>query len=137
MTLELDADRKAVFATADQEVQACARSDVAAYFAVLAEDAVYLAPNTAPKKGQELRRWLQEFLEGFRIEWVEYTHGDSEIRGRLAYHDYSYAWRVSPRSGPDGPVTRGKGLLVLRKESDGAWKIVRNVWNANPAPQGK
>ena len=137
MTLDLEADRKGVLAAAEQEVQAAANNDVAAYFATLAEDAVYLAPNTMAKEGQELRHWLREFLEGFRIEWLEYAHGTIEVRGDLAYQDYSYTWRVSPKFGGDGPVTRGKGVLVLRRESDGGWKIVRNVWNADPGPQGK
>jgi len=132
MTLELDTDRKGVLAAADQEAQAAATNNVEAYFAVLADDAVYLAPNTLAKGGLELRQWLREFLEGFRIEWLEHAHGSTEISGDLAYHDYSYTWRVSPRHGGDGPVTQGKGLLVLRRESDGAWKIVRNIWNAEP-----
>jgi ketosteroid isomerase-like protein len=127
-------DHQAVLAIASQEVQATAENDVNAYLAVLAEDAVYLAPNTTPKTGHELRTWLHEFLEGFKIEWLEYKHGATEVRNDLAYHDYSYVWRVSPKNGEEGPVRRGKGLLVLRRQADGAWKIVRNIWNADPAP---
>jgi ketosteroid isomerase-like protein len=54
--------------------------------------------------------------------------------GDLAYHDYSYSGRFTPKAGGEPGIGHGKGLQVLRREPDGAWKIVRNVWNAAPPP---
>lgn len=117
---------------ARRETDAAARGDIEAYLELLADDAVFLPPNTLPKTSSELRGWLREFLETSTVEWIELIHGHTAISGDLAVHDYSYVWRVTPKSGAQPVVGRGKGLQVFSRVPDGPWKLYRNVWNANP-----
>lgn len=86
------------------------------------------------RQGDDLRRWLRAFLEGFRVDWLEFEPLAVETAGHLAYHAYSYSWRVTPRAGGEPIEARGKGLHILRREADGAWRIAREIWNASPAP---
>ena len=126
-------EESALLALIDREVAAAAASDFQEYSAILADDAVFMPPNGAPRSGVALRTWLRQFLQDFAVEWVSFRHGDVAVDGRHGYHSYEYEWRVKPRAGGDATVSCGKGLHVLRKEADGSWMIVREIWNASPA----
>lgn len=128
-----DADRLAILDTIDREVAAMAQGDVDAFDGVLAADAVFLPPNTETKGGVDLRTWVGEFLKDFDVEWLRFEHGDVATDGGMGFHTYEYEWRLTPRGGGAPTIGRGKGLHVLRRQADGAWKILREVWNASPA----
>jgi diadenosine tetraphosphate (Ap4A) HIT family hydrolase len=104
------ADHRAVTRAADREAAAMRDGDSEAFATILTDDAVMLPPNVLPKTGAELRRWLGEFLEGFRVEWLSLTHDETVVSGDLAYHVYTYAWRVTPKKGGDGgsPARSGR-----------------------------
>jgi ketosteroid isomerase-like protein len=126
-------EESAVIAVIDRELVAAAKGDFEQYNTILADDSLFMPPNSRPRSGTELRRWLGEFLEGFAVEWVSFKHVDVVVDGRHAYHSYEYEWRVTPRVGGEAIVSCGKGQHVLRKEADGSWKIVREIWNGSPA----
>jgi ketosteroid isomerase-like protein len=127
-------DLRAVLAVAAAEPAAAAEGDSEAYLALLAEDAVFLAPNTPAKAGAELRAWLSDFVHDASVEWLEYHDGETVVSGDLAVHDYAYVWRVTTRRTGQSVVGRGKGIQVLRRQPGGAWKLFRNIWNTEPPP---
>jgi len=128
-----DDDLAQVVAAAQREPAMMAAGDVEGYLDLLSADAVYLPPNSPPKTGSVLRSWLGEFLQTSLVEWLEYKDGATTVSGDLAVHDYSYSWRVTPRAGGQPVLGRGKGVQVLHRAPHGAWKLLRNVWNATPA----
>jgi ketosteroid isomerase-like protein len=123
----------AIVELVDREVAAMGAGDLGQYVALLTDDAVLLAPNTPPKAGAELRQWLGEFLQRVRVEWLSFVHDEVAVSGDLGYHVYSYTWRTSPKGGGEPTVSSGKGLHIVRRGADGAWRIAREIWNANPA----
>lgn len=125
-----------VTAVTDLERSAMSRGDMDQYFAILAQDAVFLPPNTTAKTGEELRTWLKDFLDHFEITWAKWVDGETVVMGNLAYHDYAYSMKSTPRAGGEPVIGNGKGVEVFRREEDGTWKIVRNIWNAAPEPIG-
>lgn len=127
-------ERQRVESAIEAEVTAIADDDIDGYLAVLAEDAVFLPPGLASMGGEELRAWLREFLEQWRVEWLGFRHDETEISGDLAFHRYSYSWRLEPKSGGRLQVAHGKGLHILRRGEDGSWKIAREAWNDRPTP---
>ena len=129
-----DSETAAITALVDQEVRALSDGDMHAYEEALAPEAVLMPPNGHARGGAELRQWLREFITNFVIEWLTFTHGDTMVDGALGYHTYAYSWRVTPRAGGEPTVAHGKGLHVLKRDDAGAWKIVRETWNANPSP---
>lgn len=108
--------------------------DAARHFAVLTDDALFLPPNQEAKQGAELREWLRDFLGRLTVEWLEYVHEESVIVGDLAYHRYSYRWKLTPKAGGQPTVASGKGLHVLQRQADASWKISRNLWDSSPGP---
>jgi ketosteroid isomerase-like protein len=127
-------EKQRVESAVDAEVNAIADDDIDGYLAVLAEDALFLPPGLPSLSGEKLRAWLREFLEGWRIEWLGFHHNETEVAGDLAFHRYSYSWRLEPKTGGELQVAHGKGLHILRRAKDGSWKIAREVWNMRPTP---
>jgi ketosteroid isomerase-like protein len=126
-------DRHQVLALAKREADVIASGDVEGYLDLLADDAVFLPPNTHARTDGELREWLREFLQTSSVEWLEYIDGVTMVSGDLAFHDYAYVWRVTPKAGGQPILGRGKGMQVFCRLPSGSWRLLRNVWNANPA----
>jgi ketosteroid isomerase-like protein len=129
---EHDREREAVIAVATSEMNAAAEGDIVSYLSLLSDDAVFMAPATPRKTGQDLRKWLSDFLEDFEVQWVEYLHGETEVQGSLAFHDYTYTRRITPKGGGETVESRGKGLHVLRRDPSGRWQVLREIWNDSP-----
>jgi ketosteroid isomerase-like protein len=128
-------DRQNIIALIDREVKAVGEGDFETYNAILTDGAVFMPPDSFAKEGEELRRWLCDFLERFKVEWIEFVHGNVEVAGDLALHEYIYRWRVTPKDGGNTNVIGGKGIHIVRRQRNGSWKIAREIWNANPMPQ--
>jgi ketosteroid isomerase-like protein len=122
-----------VLAPVEREKAAVAAGDPAAYFAILTEDAIFMPPQSLAKSGEELRSWLSAFLRDFQIEWLSFASTELEVVESLAYHTFTYTWLATPRAGGEGKVASGKGLHILRRQTDGSWKIAREIWNAVPS----
>jgi ketosteroid isomerase-like protein len=116
----------------EREKSAAVTGDAELYFSALAGDALFLPPNTTAKTGAELRSWLKEFIDGFRVEWLRFESSELQVSGEIAYHIYAYRWRVTPVAGGEPTVASGKGLHILRRQPDGSWKIARELWNSTP-----
>ncbi|MFH0756847.1 MAG: DUF4440 domain-containing protein [Bacteroidota bacterium] len=125
-------EESALLTVIDREVAAAAKSDFGEYNAILADDAVFMLPNGHSKSGAELRTWLRQFLKDFVVEWVTFRHSDTVVDGNLGYHSYEFEWKVTPRAGGEVTLSNGKGLHVLRRDTDGSWKILREIWNSSP-----
>jgi ketosteroid isomerase-like protein len=128
-------ERQKVVAVTDEEVAAIEAGDFKRYFAILADDALFLPPNSLAKQGAELRAWLRDFVERFRVEYLKFTHEETVVEGSLAYHRFVYGWKVTPKAGDETITGHGQGLHILRRHPGGSWKITREIWNAIPAPE--
>ncbi len=120
-----------VEAVVESESRALSSGDIELYLSLLADDAIYFPPSSSAKRGHELRTWLQEFLGNHKVEWQSFTHGETMVAGELATVDYSYGMVSTPKDETEPIISYGKGVIVCRREH-GAWKIVRNIWNAAP-----
>lgn len=73
-------------------------------------------------------------IPGFRIHWKSEAPTFSPD-GNLAYMRAANEMTVP---GPDGTPLRlpGRGLTVWRKDADGQWRCVADIWNDPPPPAG-
>jgi len=107
--------------------------DVDAVVDYWTEDAV-VVPNGQPRivGRQALRQYVTESMKipGFRISWKS---SDPVLSpdGRMAY---MLAENVVSMQGPDGSTVTipGRALTIWRKETDGLWRCVADIWNAPP-----
>jgi ketosteroid isomerase-like protein len=129
---ELDCQQ--VLAVTEEEKAAIGAGDIQRYLALLSEDAVFMPQNVFAKTGDELRRWLADFLQRTTIKYLSFVHGETIIRDDLACHAYACSWTAVPKSGGEPTLMSFKGMHVLRKQRGGPWRISRSIWNTDPPP---
>ncbi len=126
----LDAsDSLAVRAVYEQRIAGLDSGDLARWLAAHAADVRFVDPDQADIVGiDSLRAWGKPFFEQFTMKTGE-TVEELSVDGRRAFIRYSFAAEFTPKSGGAPIASRGKGLLLLRREQDGAWRITHNIWN--------
>jgi ketosteroid isomerase-like protein len=99
-----------------------------------AEDAVVMSPGDAPIKGKNAIRGMIEAtskIPGFKISWEPLSVAVSQS-GDMAYMIEQNQVSVNDSLGKS-ITTYNKGVTVWRKEADGSWKNIVDMWNAEPA----
>ncbi len=130
------ADHRSVKMIASEEAAAIEAGDSKRYLSLLAPDALFMPPNSPSKSGRELRDWLRDFVNRNNVEYLKLTDDETVVEGCLAYHCFTYRWKITPKAGGESQLGQGKGMHIFRRQPDGAWKIAREIWNATPAAEG-
>ncbi len=110
--------------------------DAEAVAAVYASDGALLAPNLPPQRGRAaIRAFWGGFLDAYNVRF-EVASDTIEGRGDLAYNRGHYRFTAVPKakSGP-GVADEGKFIEILRKQPDGSWKYVVDMYSSNLALQ--
>ncbi len=129
MILQRDAD------WADAATQGKDIEKIVSYWS---DDAVVIPQGQSIAEGKEaIRAFVIESLKtpGFKIHWVSKSVSFSPD-GKLAYMRSDNVVTVS---GADGvPVTiPGRAITVWKKEPDGLWHCVVDIWNDPPKADAK
>jgi ketosteroid isomerase-like protein len=130
------ADERAVREADAGWSQAAAAKDVEGFLSFLAEDNLRLPPNAPMLTGKESpRKSVSEMVAspGFAVGW-QATKVEASRGGDLAYSVGTYELTMNDAKGK--PVTdHGKYLTVWKKQPDGQWKVVADIYNSDlPAP---
>ncbi|MEE8116597.1 MAG: DUF4440 domain-containing protein [Gemmatimonadales bacterium] len=129
-----DTDRDAIRASLDAFTDAALAQDWDAIVALYTEDAVLMPPNGPAVTGHaEIRDSWVAFppLSAIHAEMVEI-----EGVGDLAYVRGTYHIVMDVEGSPEDT---GKFLEIRRRQDDGAWLIVRDIYNSDvplPEPDG-
>jgi uncharacterized protein (TIGR02246 family) len=130
-------DEAAIRAVDREWARAATAGDGIALTAVYASDATLLPPNEPLAKGEAVKKYNVDMTNAFSGPF-ELTTTDVEGRGDLAYAVGTYRATLTPKKAGAKPLPteEGKYLEVLKKQADGSWKIVYDMWSSN-APLGK
>ena len=108
--------------------------DVDRILSFWSDDAKVFAPGLPGFSGKAaLRSYVEAALAipGFHITW---TTSDASLSpdGELAY---LLSTNAVTMPGPDGQpsTSKGRAVTVWRRESDGEWRCVLDIWNAEPS----
>lgn len=131
-------DEKAVRAVDAEFARAASAGDGNAIGALYASDVTLLPPlESIVQGGEAAKKYWTGFTNAFSGP-AELTTTAVEGRGDLAYSVGTYRMTLTPKQ-PGAkplPTDEGKYLEVLKKQSDGSWKIVYDMWSSN-APATK
>jgi uncharacterized protein (TIGR02246 family) len=134
------ADEAAIREADAASLRAIAAKQVDATVSFYDEQASILMPNAPIVTGREQIRkaWEQMFaMPGFNFA-PKTTKIEVARSGDLAYAQGTYEFSAADPKGR--PVSdRGKYVVVWKKQTDGAWKAVADIWNSDapPAPAAK
>jgi len=111
--------------------------DTARISGLYTDDAIVMYPDQPPVVG---RAAISEYFKGFFTEFeaLDFQLASSEIvvAGDFAYDRGTYRWKAKPRKGGAPVDDDGKYLVILRRESDGRWRVARDMDNSDrPATQ--
>jgi len=129
-------DLAAINSMRERAVPVFNRGDADAFMAFFTDDAVVMAPNFPPAIGKQAVRALFQGLFGqFAVEETLSSH-EILLFGDWAFERGSYTATLTPRSG-GGPIQdNGKIIFIWQRQSDGSWKIARDMWNTSVSLSG-
>ncbi|MCI0457560.1 MAG: SgcJ/EcaC family oxidoreductase [Gemmataceae bacterium] len=104
--------------------------------ALYAADATVMPPMEPAVKGDAIKKYFVDLTTNFSGPF-EINTASVEGRGDLAYATGTYRSSLTPKKGGKAVVEEGKYLEVLKKQPDGSWKIVYDIWNPNAAPAAR
>lgn len=123
-------DEKAIRDLVHTWMRATETGDVQAVLDLMTDDVIFMVPGREPF-GKEAFRNAAEDMKSGKTGGVRYE-GESNIEEIKVLGDWAYIRNrlkvtTIPRDGTD-PITRsGFTLTLLRKESDGKWRLARDA----------
>jgi len=123
--------------TRDEYAASWKAGDTARISGLYTDDAIVMYPDQPPVVG---RAAISEYFKGFFTEFeaLDFQLASSEIvvAGDFAYDRGTYRWKAKPKKGGPPVDDDGKYLVILRRESDGRWRVARDMDNSDrPATQ--
>jgi uncharacterized protein (TIGR02246 family) len=134
--VDIEAERSALREAAVAYHEAASALNAEAVVALYAEDAVLMPPNADQIAGLDnIRGFVNEFVDtpGFEARFGPPTV-EVSLSGDLGW---TVATSEMTFEGPDGEpvVERIRDLHLWKKQADGSWKVVVDIWNSEmPAP---
>jgi uncharacterized protein (TIGR02246 family) len=115
---------------------AAAAHDLEGSAGSLSADAIMFAPEQPPLVGRAaIREYMRESFAtpGFSVSWTT----DTIVVAASNDMAYSFArsrYTFPGHSGKPGAIDTayGKGLSIWRREADGRWRTVADIWNGAP-----
>ncbi len=112
--------------------KAAGAKDVEGFLSFHAEDAAQFPPNTSMVMGKEaIRKWASELLAspGIVISW-QATKAEASRGSDLGYTFGTYEMTLKDAKGKT-VSDRGKYVTIWKKQSDGSWKVVADIFNTD------
>jgi uncharacterized protein (TIGR02246 family) len=112
-------------------LDALKRADKAGVIANYADDAVLMMPNEEAWRGREgLDRGFSAFLDQVSVKDGAAITTDVMLAGDLAVETGTFAWTLQTKAGQE-IKDKGKYLTVWKRQSDGSWKVLRDINNSD------
>lgn len=122
-------EKQAIAATADRFSAAYMRGDVETMMDCYANNAAIFPAGLPIISNRDSIRKYWTLGPGRKMTHHKSTPVSITVEGRTAY-DFGYYEGASSRDGGEPVAFRGKYVIVWVKESDGAWRMKLDIWNA-------
>ncbi len=131
---DLEAERTAVLQADREWLTAVQSKDVERTVSFWSDDAVLMPPDMPPMAGKEaIHRYVSESmkLRGFSLTWRT-EQVSLSASGDVAYATGRNRFTLHNEKG-EQLIFHGKGMTVWRKQHDGSWRCVLDIWNSVPS----
>jgi uncharacterized protein (TIGR02246 family) len=123
-------DDKAVRAITPRFVEAYNRKDAAAAVRDYADDAKVLPPNMPMVSGKQGIQAFWKMAMDMGVH-LDLQAADLVVDGGTAY-ERGIATMTTQAGAAQPKTSKGKYVTVMRRQSDGSWKLVLDIWNSDP-----
>lgn len=129
---ELGSEAKTLARLDEEWSKAAAMKDVERVASYYSEDAVAYPPREPIAVGKAAARkvWASYFaLPGFSISWKT-THAEVTRSRDLGFTSGTYQ---ASSKGSDGQLVteKGKYVCIWKKQANGSWKAIHDIWNTD------
>lgn len=129
------ADAKAIQARSELWSKAGSIKDSASFATFFADDATVMLPNEPAFKGMNaIKQVLTPMMQDPNFS-LSFTTDKVEVSGILAYTQGAVTFKSTGRDGKQ-LVDTGKYLTVWKKQPDGSWKVIDDIFNSDLPPAG-
>ena len=127
-------DVAAINAVQDREIASVATANPDSLITTFASDVDFMPPDEPAVRGHDgLRKWAETMFSQGTMSG-RYLSSNVTVSGDLAVARYVGELTMKMKAG-GAPVTeRLKGIHVMKRQPDGSWKIVQDVWNSDAPP---
>jgi ketosteroid isomerase-like protein len=127
-------DAKVIQARSEQWSKAASVKDASSFVAVYSDDATVMLPNEPVIHGLEsIKAVVTPMMQDPNFS-LSFTTDKVEVSGILGYTQGAVTMRTTGRDGKPLNDT-GKYLTVWKKQSDGSWKAIEDIFNSDlPVP---
>jgi len=124
--------RAAIDATNQKAVAAMLAGDAVTASAHYADDAVVMMPGMTRMNGHaEIEAGFKGMMESMKVNAAQFTTNDVTLGGDLAVETGTFSMTTTMKNAK--PTTeQGEYLTVWKRQTDGSWKIIRDINNADP-----
>jgi uncharacterized protein (TIGR02246 family) len=130
-----EADRNAILGLLNRWRLATRAKDINAILQLVTDDVVFLPSSVPPIKGKkEVEKLYRAFFPRYREIKHEAIIEEVQIAGEWAFLWGTDELRLTPESGDKDIHMKGKGLSVLKRQSDGSWRFWRGINDMIPQP---
>lgn len=130
----LDADLAAIAAFNQRYLQSINDGDIETLSNLTTEEHVMLAPNRVPIVGKEANDAAnRRVFELFDIDET-WTPVETVVAGDWAWQRGTYTVAATPRAGGAARNTSGNFLRIYRRQEDGSWRMIRDMFNSDHPP---
>jgi ketosteroid isomerase-like protein len=124
------ADAKAIQARSELWSKAGTVKDSASFITFYADDATVMLPNEPVIRGMNaIKAVVTPMMQDPNFS-LSFTTDKVEVSGILAYTQGTVSLRTTGRDGKPFSDT-GKYLTVWKKQSDGSWKAIEDIFNSD------
>jgi len=125
-------DKEAIDQARKEVDAAWLSEDADTILAGLADDVILMPPNVGRQTGKEdIRNFLQGFFDHFTMTDLKTKEREVTVSGDWAFESALYEWVIVPEGGNEGISDEVNFIGIWQRQSNGAWKEVRAIWNSN------
>jgi uncharacterized protein (TIGR02246 family) len=132
LTVDVARDKAMIDTTREAYASAWRAGNAADVAGLYADDALVLYPNRPPIEGKAaIQTYFDQFFGDFIQDEFELTSAEIQIAGSWAFDRGAYRWKGTPKNGGSAIEDHGKFLVILQRQSDGSWKVARDMDNSD------
>lgn len=130
------ADLAAITEFNRQYLKAINDGDIAALSALTTQDHMMIMPNRAPIAGKA----ANDAANGAAFEQFDFDETwspeETVVDGDLGYQRGSFVVVATPKAGGESRRMSGTFLRIYKRQSDGQWRMVRDMFNSDGTGEG-